>query len=258
LKAYYEKLPNNDKKVSIILTQGSGKKIRGVQNAEILVSTVELDSIIEMASIRTDSLGEALLFFEANYSFPKDEEGYSILNLKYNGNDSLKASKKKIEFIDLHLDLSFNIVDSVRYVEVSAFEIDSIGSKRPIEEMGLEIGVKRLFSTLYLEKIDTDENGVISMEFPDDIPGDSIGMITVVVRLEDDDDYGTVTKLAEINWGTPVDYSVASNGRSLFGDSAPIWMIISVAVVLIGAWYHFLLAVSKVLRIKSLEQDTFG
>jgi len=256
LKAYYEKLPNNDRKVSIILTQGSGKKIRGVQNAEIRVSTLALDSAIELASLRTDSLGKVNLFIEANYPFPENEEGYSVINVKYSGNDSLKAAKKKIEFLDLNMELSFNIVDSIRYVEVLAFKIDSLGNRKTIDEIGIDIGVERLFSVLYLEEVDTNEDGIASMEFPIDIPGDSIGMITVTVRLEEHDDYGTITKSGDINWGISVDYSTISNGRSLFGDEAPLWMIISVAVVLLGAWYHFLLAVLKVYRIKSLEQNS--
>ncbi|MCP4457498.1 MAG: hypothetical protein GY816_05645 [Cytophagales bacterium] len=255
LKVYYEKLPNSDKKISIILTEGKGKKTKGVGNALISISTVALDSTIELATITTDTIGEAFLFVEANYSFPKNEDGYSELNLNYSGNDSLKSAKKSIEFLDLNLDLFFDIVDSVKYLEVSAFEFDSTGAQMPIEEVGIKMGVKRLYSTLYLEEVDSDKDGVASMEFPNDIPGDSVGMITVIARVEDHDDYGTVTKTKTIDWGTAVDYSMESNGRSLFGDSAPLWMIISVAVILIGAWFHFLLAVYKVYKMSRLAKD---
>ncbi|MEP1095581.1 MAG: hypothetical protein ABJG78_10750 [Cyclobacteriaceae bacterium] len=252
LKAYYEKLPNNDKKISIILTQGKGKKTRGVSDAEIFLTTFDADSAMELATLSTDSLGEAVLFIEANYTFPKNEDGYSVIDLKYPGNDSLRSAKKKIEFLDLNIDLTLDIIDSVKYVEVLTYEIASDGNRTPISEVGINFGVERLYSTLYLEEVDTDDDGVAIMEFPNDIPGDSIGMITVVVMLEDHDDYGTVTKSSDISWGTPVDYSIVSNGRSLFGDSAPLWMIISVAVILSGAWFNFLLAVYKVYRIKKL------
>ena len=68
------------------------------------------------------------------------------------------------------------------------------------------------------------------------------------------DDFGTVHGQSEINWGTIVDYSIKGNGRSLFGDEAPLWMIIGVVIVLGGAWYHFFLAVSKVLKMRKLGQ----
>ncbi len=255
LKAYYEKLPNNNKKISIILTQGKGKSISGVQNSEVIVSTVAADSTLELATLITDSQGETALYVEPDYSFPKNEEGYVVINVNYNGNDSLRASKRKIEFLDLNLEVSLNIIDSVKYVEVEAFELDNEGNKLPIEEIDVNMGVKRLYNTLFLEEAETDEEGIASMEFPDNIPGDSSGMITVVVKLDEHDDYGTITKTADIDWGTAVDYSIASNDRSLFGDSAPLWMIISVAVILFGAWFNFLLAVYKVYQIKKLAND---
>lgn len=256
LKLYYEKLPNNDKKIAIILTQGSGKKTTGVNNAEVLLITFDGENQIEITSLETDANGEIFLIVESNYRFPKDENGYSIIQANYSGNDSLKSSKKEIEFMDLNIDVTFDIIDSVKYISVSAFEIDSLGNRIPIEGIDLNIGVTRLYSTLFLEEVETDEDGIGSMEFPDDIPGDSIGNINVIVKVDEHDDYGTITKSAKIDWGTIVDYSIISNGRSLFGDEAPMWMIISVFIVLFGAWYHFILATVKVIKIKKLGKKS--
>ncbi len=256
LKVYYEKLSNNDKKISIILTQGSGKKASGVENAEIFLTAIDNEDQIELTSIETDANGEAVLIIESNYTFSTDEDGYTVIHAKYNGNDSLKSAKKKIEFMDLNIDISFEIIDSVKHISVYAFEIDSHGNKNPVEGVDLNIGVERLFSTLFLEEAETDEEGIGNMEFPDDIPGDSIGNIKVIVKVDEHDDYGTITKSSKINWGTIVEYSNASNGRSLFGDEAPLWMIISVFIVLIGAWYHFILATIKVIKIKKLGQKS--
>jgi hypothetical protein len=74
-----------------------------------------------------------------------------------------------------------------------------------------------------------------------------------VVFVEDHDDYGTITKSATINWGTLVDYSDHVIGRSLFGDEAPLWMIISVFIILTGAWLNFIRAIIRIVRIKKLE-----
>ena len=251
LKIYYEKLPNNDKKISIILTQGSGKKIEGVQNAEIFLRTYDLDNEIDITSLTTDSIGEVLLFIEANYRFTKDVDGYSVIKATYNGNDSLKSSKNQIKFMDLNIDISFDVVDSVKLLTVLTFEIDSIGNRKPIGGIGLNIGVERLYSTLYLQKVETNEDGIANMDFPNDIPGDSAGTIKVIAKVDEHDDYGTITKSSNIKWGTIVDYSITSNGRSLFGDEAPLWMIISVAVILIGAWYNFMRALYRMVRMKN-------
>ncbi len=254
LKVYYEKLTNNDKKISFILNQGSGKKIAGIQEAVIYLTTYDLENEIELTSVNTDSNGEAIFLIEANYPFPKDVDGYSVISARYTGNDSLKAAKKLIKFLDLNITISFEIIDSVKLLTVSTFGIDSLGSNKPVEDIELNIGVERLHSTLYLEKIKTNEKGIASMEFPGDIPGDSIGIINVIVRLNEHDDYGTIVKSARTNWGTIVDYSNTSYGRSLFSDEAPLWMIISVFIILSGAWYHFILAIFKVIKIRDVEQ----
>jgi len=254
LKVYYEKLPNSDKQISISLIQGSGKKMSGVQNSEVLLTTLDHNDKIKLATLRTDSKGEAVLIIEANYIFPKDDLGYWAIDASYNGNDSLKAAKKSIKFLDMQIDSSFDVVDSVRILTVSTFEVDSIGDKKFIGGIDVKVGVERLYSTLYIDKIETNEEGIGKMEFPNDIPGDSIGAINVILKVDEDDDYGTITKSEKINWGTTVDYSDLLIGRSLFGDEAPLWMIISVAVILIGAWYHFILAIYKVVKMKKLTQ----
>ncbi len=252
LKAYYEKLPNEDKKISISLTKGRGKNIEGIPNASISLSTSSKDSTISMAEVQTDSEGKAILMIETGYFFPINEDGYASIDLRFSGNDSLRSSKRSIEFLNLNLALSLDVVDSVKMIGVTAFETDSSGNQKIIENLNLKIGVKRLYSNLYIEESRTNEKGEVRFEFPDDIPGDSIGMITVIAKVEDHEDYGTVSQIASSGWGTPVDYSDKSTGRSLYGDSAPLWMILTVAIILAGAWIHFLWAVFKVIRIKKL------
>lgn len=249
LKAYYEKMANDQKKISISLTAGRGRNMMNVGNAAVTLFTFEGDSSIEIANLETDENGELILYVEAGYQFPKNDEGISRVEVRYDGNDSLRSSSREVEFADLVLEISTEIVDSVKYLNLTATEMRT-DTMMSVQDLRLKVGVKRLTSNLYLGEIKTDEEGKGVFEFPDDIPGDDTGMITLVVKLEDSDRYGTVTKTSEAQWGIPVDYKVSSNGRSLYGDSAPIWMISSVAVILIGAWAHFLWSVLLVFRIK--------
>jgi hypothetical protein len=48
----------------------------------------------------------------------------------------------------------------------------------------------------------------------------------------------------------PVSYEVKPLPRQLFTDEAPFWMIASVFIILIGAWYHFFLSISKLIKLK--------
>jgi hypothetical protein len=88
------------------------------------------------------------------------------------------------------------------------------------------------------------------MEFPDDIPGDSAGMLTIVARVVEHDHFGTATKTKSIDWGVPVSYEVKPLPRQLFTDEAPLWMIIGVFIALVGAWYHFFLSIFKLYNLK--------
>ena len=255
MKAYYEKQTNNDRIISIVLTKGSGKNIAGVQNADVVISTIKQDEEIPLATIVTDENGESELIISADYKLPRDENGYAYINASYMGNDSIRAGNKEIKFVDLNIEVSFDIIDSVKHITVSAFELDTLGNKIPSEGVSVNVGVQRLYSILPLQKIKTDDEGAKSMEFPNDIPGDSVGNLDIVIKVSDNRKYGSVTKFSQIDWGTLVDYSSETHNRSLFGDQAPWWMIIAVFIILAGAWYHFILAIALVFKIRSTDQE---
>jgi hypothetical protein len=255
LKVYYEKLSNNDKKISIELVKGSGKNMAGVPNAELCLTTYNEELEIVLESINTDVNGKAALIIEEGYKFPLNAEGYAVIYVCFEGNDSLRAVNKKVLFLDLNVDISFKVIDSVNHIVVYGYELDSLGEKTPIEGIDLNIGIERLYSILYLEKLKTDEDGTGTLEFPNDIPGDSTGNLNVVVKINDHDDYGSLTKSANVKWGTIVEYNNTTFGRSLFGEEAPMWMIIAVFIILAGAWFHFIFAITKVLKMRKLGEE---
>jgi hypothetical protein len=254
VRAYYQKLPTNDKEIKVILTSGSGKRMKGIVGADILIESIGLEESKELATIVTDSSGTALLQIQDGYPFELNEDGFVELLASFNGNDTLRASKRKIEFLDLDLAVEFKEIDSVRTVFVKALK-DSMGVKSPVEEIEVKVGVQRMHSILFLETIETDEDGLAEFEFPTDIPGDASGSLKFVLQVFEDNDFGTVTIKAEEKWGTIVDYSNTGVGRSLFGNEAPLWMIIGVVVVLVGAWFHFIWAIIKVWQIKKLGTE---
>ena len=252
IKAYHLKMNNGDREISMELISGSGKSMKPVINGTLLLNILNEEEEPFKIELNTNNEGKAFLVIEKDYKIPKDSDGYMNIKVNYAGNDSLKSSKRGLSFMDLNLDLAFSIVDSVRTLSVFAYEVDSLGQKAPVAEIPVIIGVERLYSTLTLDKIESNKKGKASIEFPNDLPGDSIGLINVIATIADHDDYGSLVKSQEVSWGTPVDYTVPSNGRSLFGEEAPMWMIIAVFVVLLGAWYHFMLALIKVIQMYRL------
>jgi hypothetical protein len=249
LKAYYEKLASGQKKFSVSVTSGRGRDMGGVPYAEILMKNITADSTILLATLETDEMGESVLYVDEGFAFQKNEEGFNVVVFEYEGNDSLRGSDRDIEFQELFLRVTPEIIDSVKTVNIYAYK--TLEEEEPVSDVKLKIGVKRLYSTLFLDDVETDEDGMASFNFPDDIPGDSEGNIILTVKLQDSDDFGTVTATKEVDWGVPVNMNATASERSLYGDSAPLWMIIAVGVILGGAWLHFLWAAVSVWRLKN-------
>jgi len=250
LRMYYSKLPSGNKQVSVILTSGRGKNTANVADAVISLSVEQEDTTLFLTDIITKADGTAELQIESGYQFPTNEEGFTSLLAEYAGNDSLGAASADMEIKDVILTLSFDIEDSVKFLTVIAEELDSSGSRIPVEGLDIKIGVERLYSTLDIDDIETDDEGLGILEFPNDLPGDSIGTLIVTARIDDHDDYGTMTTKGAIDWGLPVSYEMDPLPRQLYSDEAPLWMILGVVIILAGAWYHFFLSIYKLFKLK--------
>jgi len=255
IKLYFSKLPDGVKKITAGLIAGKGKDMHPVANVEIQFTASAGDSTVVLASIPTDGDGMSILNIESGYVFPTDDEGKTLIEASYKGNDQYRKSSNDVEVADLSFEISFETEDSIKYIYVSAHQVMPDGEKIPVEELDITIGVTRLFSILPIGEIETDENGVAKLEFPNDIPGDSIGAVTAVARIEDHDDYGTVAQQGKINWGIPVSYALKPLPRKLWTDEAPLWMIFSVFIILTGAWYHFFLSIYKLNKIRKIKEE---
>ena len=60
-----------------------------------------------------------------------------------------------------------------------------------------------------------------------------------------------------MQWGLPVSYEVKPLPRQLWSNEAPLWMIFSVFVVLAAAWFHFVLAIISVIKVKKAAREEF-
>ena len=87
------------------------------------------------------------------------------------------------------------------------------------------------------KKIDSIEPRTV--EFPDDLPGDSIGMVTIVAMFQDHGEYGNVEMRQTIQWGIPSDHSLPESHRALWTQFAPSWMVITLSILLAGVWSHY-------------------
>ena len=111
-----------------------------------------------------------------------------------------------------------------------------------------------MFSQLPVGEGFLDEEGNAEIEFPLDIPGDDNGYITIVAKFEDHPAYGNVEKRQQIAWGIPGIHPSGESQRELWTQIAPKWMIITLTIMLIGVWGHYIFAIVSLIRIKKAEK----
>jgi hypothetical protein len=139
-----------------------------------------------------------------------------------------------------HLDLKFWEEEGKKYVTAKAHDYahDSIGA--PIEEIDLYMYVQRTFSLLPIGDrfTETDEKGERTIEFPSDLPGDTLGIVDVVVKIEDADEYVDTSFSKTIDWGIPLIIDKSENKRALWAASAsaPISLLILTNSLILIVW----------------------
>jgi hypothetical protein len=107
-----------------------------------------------------------------------------------------------------------------------------------------------MFSFLPVGEISLDDAGSGILEFPSDLPGDKDGILTVIAKVDDHPDFGTIEKKADIKWGKNPSAPITAGHRALWTKTAPKWMIYTLTVLLTGVWAHYLFAIISLIRIK--------
>jgi len=123
----------------------------------------------------------------------------------------------------------------------------------PVEGVELLFLVKRNFGLMELGTgLVTDNNGVASLTIPDDLPGDTNGMFSLIVKVKDEETYGKIEKNKNVFLGKPTIPINIFAKKVLWSWNAhtQLWIILSYLIVVIGIWIGIFYVVYLVGRIK--------
>lgn len=159
------------------------------------------------------------------------------------------------------VELSFSETEKSK--TITAFATDEEGN--PIEELDIYFYVKRTFSLLPFGDAfnSTDENGKVSVAFPNDLPGDTIGNVTIVVKILDSDNYDDLTLEIDKNWGLVTELDTTGEKRSLWAASAnaPLTLVFTTSSMILASWviyWYIIYILFKISKIKpSKSKRTF-
>ncbi len=163
------------------------------------------------------------------------------------GQDSLAVAE---------VSLSFSEENDVKLIDAIATDQAGI----PIEDLELFFYVKRTFSLLPIGDAftTTDENGIVQIEFPNDLPGDMEGNVKIVVKIMESDLYNDLSIETIKNWGIPQQLNLSEEKRSLWAAAAnaPITLVLLtsgmiLAILLVICYVIYILF--KISKIKPLQ-----
>ena len=211
------------------------------------------DSLVSLGSVKTDGDGLAILVLEKGLDLPLGLDGSIRYYAEYEGTDNILPAEYEVYVTDVNLDMELSLVNSVKTVSLRAYTMVD-GEEVPVPDEDVYVYVKRMFRDLPLGEDFLDENGEYSTEIPDDIPGDAEGNIEIIARFNDHYLYGTVEDRQTIQWGVPTNYDFAVSQRTLWTQIAPMWMIITLSILLAGVWGHYLFVIVQLFRLRRIAR----
>ena len=162
------------------------------------------------------------------------------------------------EMQDAIVTVSFSEKDGSKIITAIALDQEGL----PIEYLDLYFYVKRTFSLLPIGDMfnSTDENGVVEVKFPSDLPADEEGNVTIVVKIMEADMYNDLTLEMTKNWGVPVvldDPKIEQRSLWAAAANAPISLVLIVSAMILAIWYiicYIIFNLYLISRIKRLTK----
>jgi len=155
---------------------------------------------------------------------------------------------------DAEVTLSFSDENNIKTIQAKA--TDQEGT--PIEDLELYFYVQRTFSLLPIGDFfnTTDENGIVEIQFPEDLPGETEGHIKIVVKIMESDMYNDLTLETIKNWGVPTPVDQFKEKRSLWAAAAnaPLTLVFGISGMILAIWFiigHIIFILYKIGKIKA-------
>jgi hypothetical protein len=229
-----------------------GRVYSDLMNVPVAYHAYGTDDTTSFGIVPTDSAGKSRLVVPL--PLPKDADGFTHYTADFAGTPQYLPSSSSFDSRPASLKVSFYEEDSVKYIQVDGTKTTNEGSIGPIAEESVYLFVPSLFRPLPIGEIWLDEQGTGFIEFPTSLIGDSSGMILVIARIDDHGDFGYVKGEAPSSWAIPKHLLAQDKPtRELWTPVAPLWMIITLIILLAGVWGHYIYAVIALIKIKKNE-----
>jgi molybdopterin-containing oxidoreductase family membrane subunit len=184
----------------------------------------------------------------------KGDKGIYSFEASFAGKDNYSKASSATKMKPLRMEISFSQKGQDKMIDIKAVEPGKKADEWvPVDKLDIQFYVPRTFSLLKVGK-GTITNGSASLEFPTSVPGNQLGYLTIVAKVEENEDYGNVAVSGTINWGKPL-IPMKVIKRGLGDTDAPLWMVYTLIVLLSLVWFHYMYVIFTVFRIRHLGKS---
>jgi hypothetical protein len=247
ITASYSKLSDGTKRISVLVSARVNDKRVYLPDATLEIQAQNDEGKTPVGRVVTNQLGKGSLDIAPGTTLPKDQDGYTFTVL-YAGNDTMEKASRTIHVTEAFLEINMTEKDTVKTITARVYKLNEKREKVTVADVPVEFDVKRLFCLYPVGNEKTDSTGSCSSDFPSTMPGDKNGKVTIVVRMPENESFGTVEVSRDMNWGKPLVYE-AKPIRGLGDTDAPLWMVYTLLVLLTGVWGNVIYIVYLIIRI---------
>ncbi len=198
-----------------------------------------------------------------NYGLPDtfykaiDTSNYYRFLAKIEDNKYVLDASKIIDITRSKIKLTTQEEDSIRSIQFLVERPGPEGQLIPAVDVEVGIYVKRLFGLMSIAESEyTDENGIVSFIFPNDIRSDTSGNVLIYAKVEDHEEFGTLIGTSTTDWGVSNPSSTIHLERELWsaGSNAPISLVLTISLLILIVWGFILFLIYEVFQIRRLGQ----
>jgi len=211
---------------------------------------------IVLGTATTAADGRAVFNVAANTKLLCNSAGIIQFLAKSEENGNYPASETSLEVKDARIEIGFTEVDSTRKITYRGVIKNAKGEEEPLANMDVYFFVPRMFSMLKIVDGWLGEDGTGESDFPADLSGDSAGVVKIYARIEENADFGNLEASGTTGWALKK-HGTNPEGpqRELWTPIAPLWMIITLIIMLAGVWAHYIYAVVQLVLINKAGKE---
>ena len=240
---YFKK--SGERTVTATVKAKDGRRYITLPGIPVEFNIVVDTGYINIGSGFTDSKGECNQMISEDLYESNNLDGQISFQSTFSGSDEYNSSEAEVSIKDIKLNLTFTKVGDEKQISLTAFNNDD----SPLtDELEIKFYSPRTFTLFPLGTQSlVDANAIIP--FPTDLPGDTLGNLVIIAKIEDSEEYGNVEISSTINWGFPQAKIIIAN-RGLGDTDAPLWMVYTLIVLLSLVWFHYMYVIYSIYLIK--------